>query len=169
MLKKIISGGQTGAERAALDVAINFNIHYSGWLPKGRMAEDGPISDMYHLHEMPIPSYSKKTEQNALHADANLIISHSPLSGSSSYTKKIAMKHGLPWIHVDLSNVSIFQAAVIVLRWIEKNNIKILNVTGPNASQDPNIYEDVTNILEAVILLDPVKDKIMDPISDKQN
>ena len=79
------------------------------------------------------------------------------------------MKHGLPWIHVDLSNVSIFQAAVFVLRWIEKNNIKILNVTGPNASQDPNIYEDVTNVLEAVILLDPVKDKFMDPISDKQN
>ena len=169
MLKKIISGGQSGAEIAALDVAINFSIHYSGWVPKGRIAEDGPISNKYQLNEMPVTSYSKKTEQNVLHADSSIIISHDPLSGSCSFTKKVAMKHGLPWIHVDLSGVSIFQAALFILKWIEKNNIKILNVTGPKASQDHNIYEDVTNVLEAVILLDPVSDRFVDPISDTQN
>lgn len=169
MFTKIISGGQTGAERAALDVAVKFKIHHSGWVPKGRLAEDGPISNKYQLYEMPITSDSKKTEQNVLHADANLIISHGSLSGSCSYTKKVAMKYGLPWYHVNLSNTSFFQEALLILKWIEKIKIKVLNVTGPRASQDPTIYEDVTNVLEAAILLEPVKDRFVDPFIVKQN
>jgi hypothetical protein len=162
MFTKIISGGQTGAERAALNVAIKFNIPHSGWIPLGRNAEDGPISNKYQLSEMPITSYSKKTEQNVLHADGNLIVSHGSLSGSCSHTKKIAIKHGLPWYHVNLTKTSIFQSALLIFQWIEINKIRVLNVTGPKVSEESTIYEGVKNVLEAMILLEPVKDRLID-------
>ena len=77
MLKKIISGGQTGADRAALDVALKFNIPYGGWVPKGRIAEDGPLPRKYQLQEMPTPSYPARTEQNVIDSDGRLL---SPVS-----------------------------------------------------------------------------------------
>ena len=160
MFTKIISGGQTGSERAALDVAIKFNIPYSGWVPLGRNAEDGPISNKYQLQEMPITSYFRKTEQNVLHADGNLIISHGSLSRSCAYTKMIALKHVLPWYHVNLTKTAIFQAALLILQWIEINKIRVLNVTGSKASEKSTIYEDVKNVLEAMVLLEPVKDRL---------
>jgi hypothetical protein len=66
MIKKIISGGQTGTDRAALDVALKFKIPHGGWLPRGRKSEDGPLSDKYKLQEMPTDSYPARTEQNAI-------------------------------------------------------------------------------------------------------
>ena len=75
MLKKIISGGQTGADRAALDVAINMNIPHGGWLPKGRRTEKGPLPKEYLLREMDDPSYAKRTEANVLDSDGTLIFS----------------------------------------------------------------------------------------------
>ena len=75
MIRKIISGGQTGADRAALDVAIKFNIPHGGWIPKGRKAEDGRLPDRYQLQEMPTPSYPERTEQNVIDSDGTLIFS----------------------------------------------------------------------------------------------
>ena len=74
MIKKIISGGQTGADRAALDVAIKLGIRHGGWIPKGRKTEDGPLSDKYQLQEMPTASYPARTEQNVIDSDGTLII-----------------------------------------------------------------------------------------------
>ena len=88
MIKKIISGGQTGADRAALDVAIKLNIPHGGWVPKGRPAEDGPIHTKYQLKEMPTDSYSDRTEQNVADSDGTLIISHGELTGGSAFTRK---------------------------------------------------------------------------------
>jgi hypothetical protein len=76
MIKKIISGGQTGADRAALDVAIILKIPHGGWVPKGRLAEDGPIHTRYNLKDMPTDSYEARTEQNVIDSDGTLIISH---------------------------------------------------------------------------------------------
>jgi len=111
MLKNIISGGQTGADRAALDVAIKFNIPHGGWIPKGRKAEDGPLPEKYQLQEMATNSYPKRTEQNVVYSDGTLIISHGTLTGGSAYTRKMAMKHGKPWFHADLNKLPTFQAA----------------------------------------------------------
>ena len=83
MIIKLTSGGQTGADRAALDVAIKFNIPHGGWIPKGRKTEDGPLSDKYQLQEMSTGSYPKRTEQNVIDSDGTVILSHGSLKGGS--------------------------------------------------------------------------------------
>jgi predicted Rossmann-fold nucleotide-binding protein len=82
LLSKIISGGHTGADRAALDVAMDLGIPHGGWVPKGRMAEDGTVSEKYELQEMATESYEKRTEQNVLDSDGTLILSHGKLTES---------------------------------------------------------------------------------------
>jgi len=157
MIKKIISGGQTGADRAALDTAIKLGIHHGGWIPKGRKAEDGSLSDKYQLQEIPTDSYSKRTEQNVIDSDGTLIISHGSLTGGSADTRKMAMKHGKPWFHVDLNKLATFQAAMVIEGWILKNGIETLNIAGPRASKDPQVYGLVTVILELVYNLEMAK------------
>ena len=158
MIEKIISGGQTGADRAALDVAIKFIIPHGGWIPKGRITEEGPLPDKYKLQEMSTSSYPVRTEQNVIDSDGTLIISHGELTGGSAYTRKMAMKHGKPWCHADLYKLPTFQAAIIIEEWISKYGIEALNVAGPRASKDPSIYGLVTVILELVYNLEIAKD-----------
>jgi hypothetical protein len=151
MITKIISGGQTGADRAALDFAIKYNIPYGGWLPKGRRTEDGTLPEIYQLQEMPTDEYSKRTDQNILDSDATLILSHAHLSGGSALTQSLAEKHGKPYIHIDLSKVDMRKAGLIVNIWIQRYKIKVLNVAGPRASKDPKIYQATFELLEAVL------------------
>ena len=153
MLKKIVSGGQTGADRAALDFAIKNNIPHGGWCPKGRLAEDGPISDKYNLTEMPTDSYKSRTEQNVIDSDGTVIISHGPLTGGSKYTHKMAKKHRKPCLQIDLSNTKVYEAGTMIMLWIMGNKISVLNVAGPRASKNPNIYDQVMEILEHVLCL----------------
>ena len=94
MLRKIISGGQTGVDRAVLDASIELGIDHGGWIPKGRLTEDGPFPDKYNLKEMPTSSYPKRTERNVIDSDGTLIISHGNLSGGSLLTRKLATNHG---------------------------------------------------------------------------
>ncbi len=84
MLKKIISGGQTGADQAALDAAIKLGIPHGGWIPKGRSTENGKLPDKYKLKEMPTKSYPNRTEQNVIDSDGTLIITHGKLTGGSN-------------------------------------------------------------------------------------
>ena len=158
MIKKIISGGQTGADRAALDAAIKLKIAHGGWIPKGRLAEDGPLHKKYQLQEMRSASYPERTEQNVIDSDGTLIISHGSLTGGSAYTRKMAMKHGKPWFHADLHKLPTFQAGLLIEDWISKNGIETLNVAGPRASKDPLIYGLTTVILELVYNLEITKD-----------
>jgi len=169
MIKKIISGGQTGADRAALDAAIELGIPHGGWVAKGRLAEDGPVSDKYQLQEMPTSSYETRTEQNVIDSDGTLIISHGELTGGSAYTRKMAMKHGKPWYHADLNKLPTFQAAMISEDWISKNCIETLNVAGPRHSKDPIIYGLVTVILELVCTLKTPKIIQSEPSQDVLN
>jgi hypothetical protein len=118
----------------------------------------GPLPDKYQLQEIPTDSYSKRTEQNVIDSDGTLIISHGSLTGGSAHTRKMSMKHGKPWFHVDLNKVPTFQAAIIINDWILKNEIETLNVAGPRASKDPQIYGLVTVILELVYNLQTAKD-----------
>ena len=93
MIKKLISGAQTGADRAALDFAINNDIPHGGWVPRGRKAEDGVIPDRYHVKETPEPEYSRRTALNVMDSDGTLIFSHGPLTGGSALTEKLARKY----------------------------------------------------------------------------
>lgn len=147
-IKKIISGGQSGADRAALDFAIENNIPYGGWIPKGRKTEDGKLPDKYHLQEMKTASSSKRTEQNIIDSDGTVIISHGKLTGGSLLTQTLAVKHNKPCLHLDVDNKKILVAIESLNAWIKKSKIKILNVAGPRASKDHNIYKVTKDILE---------------------
>lgn len=149
MIQKIISGGQTGVDRAALDAAIKLTIPHGGWIPLGRLTENGPLPPEYQLKETRSTSYADRTEKNVLDADATLIISRGPLTGGSEYTREMAIKHNRLWHHIDLEKIPAFQAAIAINDWISKKRIAILNVAGPRASKDPKIYEDTLNIIES--------------------
>jgi len=151
-LTKIISGGQTGADRAALDFAIRHNIPHGGRIPKGRRTEAGRLADSYRLREMPTRSYAKRTEQNVLDADGTLIVSYGRLTGGSLLTRQCAKRHKRIWLHINLNHFSDLScAANAVSKWIHNHAIKVLNVAGPRASKDAGIYTGVTDLLEKAI------------------
>lgn len=152
LITKIISGGQTGADRAALDFAIKHNIPHGGWVPKGRKTEDGILDLKYQLQEMPTAEYSKRTEKNILDSGGTLIVSHGLLTGGSALTRELAKKHKKPWIHIDMVDLSLETAADMLISWIERNKISILNVAGPRGSKDPMIYQATIDLLERVLI-----------------
>ena len=106
MLTKIISGGQTRADQAALDFAIENDMSHGGWIPKGRMTEEGPLPARYYLQEMPTKSYPKRSEKNILDSDGTLIVPHGKITGGTALTRKLAVKHAKPWLHIDLYKTS---------------------------------------------------------------
>ena len=158
MLKKIISGGQTGADQAALDVAIKLGIPHGGWIPRGRKTETGALDARYKLKEMETSDYNKRTEQNVVDSDGTLIISRGRLTGGSDYTREMALLHHRPWLHIDLNKTNAFQAAKKIKSWLTENEIEVLNVAGPRASKDPAIYQVTVDIMETVFYLDLIDD-----------
>jgi len=153
MIKKIISGGQTGADRAALDIAINLQIPHGGWLPKGRKAEDGPVPAHYQLKEMSNESYPARTEANVADSDGTLIITHGELKGGSKLTREYALKHRKPHLHIDLDVLRGDDILYTIVNWIVENNIAVLNVAGSRASEDPELYDNVFEVLNNAVLL----------------
>lgn len=153
MISKIISGGQSGVDRAALDVAIKLGIPHGGWVPKGRRAEDGPVAETYSLRETPTSDYAERTEKNVVAADGTLIISRGELTGGSEYTRQMALKHDRPWLHIDLKRTAAFRSAVTATEWLSAHGIRVLNVAGPRASKDPNIYREAAALLESLYYL----------------
>lgn len=149
-LEKIISGGQTGADRAALDFAIDNDIPHGGWVPKGRLAEDGVIPPHYRMQESPSAQYADRTERNVAEADGTLIISHGPLSGGSALTRRLAEQYGKPCLHINLNRVPEFQATLDIVCWLRRHEVRVLNVAGPRAGNDPKIYDATLNLLETV-------------------
>ena len=123
-ITKIISGGQTGADQGALDAAIKLGIPHGGWIPKGRKTENGSLPDKYQLLEMNTAHYPKRTKKNIMESDGTLIISHGILTGGSALTKEYADGLDRPCLHIDLDAVSMFKAALTVVNWIEKNEMK---------------------------------------------
>ena len=151
MIKKIISGGQTGADRAALDVAIKLGIPYGGWIPKGRITEEGALPVKYRMQEMPTESCPKRTEQNVIDSDGTLIIARGKLTGGTDYTRQMTLKHKKQLLSIDLEQTNLYDAASLVASWIQMRRIEILNIGGPRASNDQQIYSDVITILEQAI------------------
>jgi hypothetical protein len=151
MISKIISGGQTGVDKAALDVAMVLGIPHGGWIPKGRKTENGALPDKYQLKEMPTSSYAKRTEQNVIDSEGTLIISLGPLTGGSELTHKTAMLHDRPCLHIALGTSNTLQAVKTIRSWIVHHGIEILNIAGPRASENPEIYDLTTKTLKAVL------------------
>lgn len=140
LIRKIISGGQSGADLAAIDASIANDFPHGGWIPKGRRTEDGPLPEKYQLLEMPTTSYPKRTERNVLDSDGTVIFTHGRLSGGSDLTRKVAEKHGKPWLHLNMKEHSVHEAVERLRTWVNENRIEVLNVAGRSASKDPDIY-----------------------------
>ena len=145
---KIISGGQSGADLAALDAAISLGVEHGGWLPKGRKTENGPLPSKYNLQELTTGKYRARTEQNVLDSDGTLICSFGPLTGGSALTEALAIKHHRPCLHIDFTFFPGDKAVAAVEQWLQENQIQILNVAGPRASNDPRIYNAVFTLIQ---------------------
>jgi len=147
MLQKIMSGGQTGADIAGLDAAIANGIPYGGWLTKDRRTEDGPLDDKYQLLEMETRGDPKRTERNVKKSDGTVIFVQGKLTGGSALTRKYAVKHKKPWLHINLKLLTVQKAVIRLEAWVEKEEISVLNVAGRCASKDPEIYDITFTVL----------------------
>ena len=166
MLKKIISGGQIGADQAALDAAIKYNFPHGGWIQKGRKTQSGTLPDKYHLKEMFVSGYKERIEENVIKSDGTVIISHGDLAGGADYSQQMTEKHNRPCLHIDLSRTPAFMASSEINTWIIENDIEIMNVTGSRASEDSDIYKDTIYIIEGTILLSLVNAKSGEHLTD---
>ncbi|MBI1315122.1 molybdenum cofactor carrier [bacterium] len=154
VIERIVSGGQTGVDRAALDVALQAGVPCGGWCPLGRRAEDGRIPDRYPLIETSERDYSIRTERNIIDSDATLIISGGPLTGGTALTRNLARRLGSPLFIVDLreyesAKPNLLGATVLdqLEQWLTENRIHTLNVAGPRESQQPGIYARASQLL----------------------
>jgi len=157
MIKKIISGGQVGADQGALDVAITYGIPHGGWIQKGHKTQSGILPPKYHLQEMSSASFKDRIEQNVIDSHGSVIITHGPLTGGADYCLKMAQKHDRPCLHIDLNTLLEFTAASRLNAWIKENGIEVLNVTGSRTSEDAGIYKATMDIIETTVLLGLVK------------
>ncbi len=144
---KIVSGGQTGVDRAALDAAIVGGLSYGGIIPKGRLAEDGKVPEKYKLTESDNPTYEYRTEQNVIHSDATLILGYLPMTGGTHLTNEFCHKHSKPHLFIDLKQPHPEQK---ILEWIKMIKPHILNIAGPRESKQPGIYKITRNLLETI-------------------
>jgi len=150
MIQKIVSGGQTGADRAGLDVAIRWGFPHGGWCPKGRKAEDGNIGGQYQLVETPSASYLQRTEWNVRDSDATVIFTiSSQLSGGSKRTAEFATKHCKPWIHLARQAATYEDPTLILRRFVEENSVRELNIAGTRGSKEPQVWRFAYETLEA--------------------
>jgi hypothetical protein len=152
LIAKIVSGGQTGADRAALDFALAHGIAIGGWVPRGRLAEDGRIPEHYPaLVETDSTDPAVRTARNVRDSDATLILSHGPLEGGSLFTLNEATRAGKPVLHLDLDRLDAEAAAERLRSWLATVRPRVLNVAGPRASHDPRIASATGVILAAVL------------------
>ena len=136
---KIISGGQTGVDRAALDAARSLGFETGGWCPKGRLAEDGCIDSKYKLKETTCTLYQNRTEWNVRDSDGTLIIAHGKLTYGTAYTYKVCRQLNKPSIILD-PQVDTNELCKEFNRWLIRNQIKSLNVAGPRQDGGQTVY-----------------------------
>jgi len=146
----IISGGQTGADRAGLDWAIAHGVQHGGWCPKGRRAEDGPIPPRYTLRETPTSAYIRRTEWNVRDSDGTVIFTlAAQLTAGPLRTLKFALRYRKPRLHLHLGLKD--EAALALRKWLRHNRIRMLNVAGSRASKEPGIDAFVRRVLDEAL------------------
>lgn len=144
-----MSGGQTGADRAAFDFALENDFEIGGFVPKNRLAEDGRIPEKYpNLIETKTETQAERTELNVKNSDATLILSHGDLKGGSLLTKEFVEKYKKPFLHIDFSALPFEQATRKTQKWLDSIDCKNLNVAGSRASEDSEIYDKAITFLQ---------------------
>ena len=145
---RIVSGGQSGADVAALDWAIAHSVDHGGWCPRGRRSEDGPIPLDYFLMETPLANYLQRPEWNVRDSDATVIFTLTDvLDGGSKRTAQFADKLHRPWLH--------FRPGVhekYLARFLVQHKVSTPNVAGKRESSDPGIYRFVYDTLDRVVV-----------------
>ena len=137
MIEKIISGGQTGVDRAGLDAAMEAGIPVGGYCPRGRLAEDGTVPERYPLIEINSERYASRTEKNVVESDGTLILNIGALSDGTKATVDFAKEHQRPYLVLQLDGAPSLQDC---RNWIKEHGIRILNVAGPRESKHPGIH-----------------------------
>ncbi len=145
MVRRIVSGGQTGVDCAALDAAIELGIEHGGWCPRGRRAEDGVIPARYQLRETAEEDHAVRTERNVLDSDGTVLLTRGAPAGGSALTATLARQHGRPLLHVDLADTP--DPVARVRAWLSSRGIERLNVAGPRESDAPGIADEVRALL----------------------
>lgn len=146
--QRIISGGQTGVDRAALDVAGELGIARGGWCPAGRRAEDGLIPAHYPLCETPGRGYAQRTEWNVRDADATLVLAAAAPAGGTRLTLRLASRLAKPCLLLRLDGS---EAEAALRRWLADPSLRVLNVAGPRESEQPGIYARAKAFLLATL------------------
>ena len=148
VLQKIISGGQTGVDRTALDFALARGIPHGGWCPRGRLAEDGPIPARYQLSETPTSGYAQRTEWNVRDSAGTVIFSIAAApAGGTKHTAEMAHQHRKPCLHLSRERDGA-AAARKLLDFLAWHQIKVLNVAGPRQSEEPEVGRFTRETLE---------------------
>lgn len=147
----IVTGGQTGVDRAALDTALALFLPVRGWCPKGRLAEDGVIPAIYPMQETTSEAVAVRTEWNVRDADGTLIIAFGELAGGTLLTEQLAQKYQRPTLTINASTFSPATQARFD-RWLKSHQIRMLNIAGPRESADPGvIYRQARAVLQSLL------------------
>lgn len=146
-LERIVSGGQTGVDRAALDVALELNLPCGGWCPKGRRAEDGVIPPTYPLQESPTANYAERTALNVKDSDGTLILARGSLRGGTALTKTFVERYRRPCLVIDVRDAT----TQPILEWLAEHSIRVLNVAGPRESSQPGIARQAATLLRSLL------------------
>ncbi len=143
----VVSGGQTGVDRAAMDLALEMGLPCGGWCPEGRKAEDGPLAPRYPLKETPSADYAQRTEWNVRDSDGTLVLTRGQPTEGTAFTIEVATRLGRPCLVLDLAEQP---NPSVVHDWANAQGIKILNVAGPRESKCPGIYAQAAAFLREV-------------------
>jgi hypothetical protein len=152
VIRELWSGGQTGVDRAALDAARELGLPTGGWVPRGRLAEDGAIPASYEgLRETPAADFAERTTRNVRDCDATLIVHRGVLTGGSAFTRDEAIRLGKPWLSLDLDRLAPGDAVEAARSWLAGVTGTRLNVAGPRASSDPTLYGRARALLATLL------------------
>jgi hypothetical protein len=165
MIEKIISGGQTGASRAALDAAIKLGLSHGGWITSGRISDDGFLPDRYRLQELESRRYREQVRANVRDSQGSLVLSHGALWAALDEVRRETVKQNHPFLHIDLNRESAFNASRHINDWLLEEGIAILFVSGAKVGEDDTIYDKTMGIIEAVFFLGLMETDIDTPMA----
>ncbi len=160
MIKKIISGGQPGVERAALDAAIKLNIPHKGWTYKTRRTDEGILPDKYCVKESEDVSFSDRIEKNVLAADATAILTRGGLTIGLKIVKDCAEKHNRPYLHIDLNDNPLNSASALIRKWMINNQLEAIYFTGSKSIDDTHLNQEVIRIIEGICRMESEQEQL---------